>query len=146
MLEAVLTHLNNWFERNPATGGRSALRGGFEVAGGEMGLPEGWLSEGQHFRVVGSALNDGLHRHPASDLADEAFDGEVLALWVPPAVVELSERIGAWQKEHGEEAESPYQSEGFGGYSYSLRGTQGGPQDSSWRAVFASELRRWKRL
>ncbi len=46
MLEAVLTHLNNWFERNPATGGRSALRGGFEVAGGEMASPRAGSRKG----------------------------------------------------------------------------------------------------
>lgn len=139
MLEQVLTYLNNWFPSE-------VRRGAFKVEGGSLDLP--WLAEGQWFRVVGSVFNDGLHRHPATDLTDEEFEGAVWALAIPKAVIELADRIADWQAENGKAAEGPYQSESFGGYSYTLKNDDAASGGSlgGWRAVFASELRRWKRL
>lgn len=143
MLEEVLRSLNNWFERDYATGV-------FEIAGGSIGLPDGWLLDGQYFRIEGSVFNDGLHQWPAVDLRDETFTGEIAALAVPKAVTELAERIGEWQTKYGKAAESPYQSESFGGYSYtkaSGNGSQSGSQGRlTWCDAFRSELNRWRKL
>ena len=106
MLEEVLRSLNNWFERDYATGV-------FEIAGGSIGLPEGWLLDGQYFRIEGSVFNDGLHQWPAVDLQDETFTGEIAALAIPKAVTELAASIDEWQAKYGEEAASPYSSESF---------------------------------
>lgn len=143
MLEEVLRSLNNWFERDYATGV-------FEIAGGSIGLPEGWLLDGQYFRIEGSVFNDGLHQWPAVDLRDETFTGKIAALSVPKAVTELAARIEEWQAKYGKAAESPYQSESFGGYSYtkaSGNGSQSGSQGRlTWCDAFRSELNRWRKL
>lgn len=137
MLEAVLRALNNWFECD-------ALSGEFRIEGGAIALPEGFLMYGQRFRIVGSVFNDGLHEWPATDLVDEEFDGQVLALAVPKAVVELSEDVAAWEQANGDAARSPMQSESFGGYSYSKGGSSS--ECPSWREAFRGELGRWRKL
>ena len=68
MLEAVLTHLNNWFCRE-------VYAGTFTVTSGTLALPD--LADGQDFRIVGSVFNDGLHQSPAAGLTDETFTGAV---------------------------------------------------------------------
>lgn len=145
MLEEVLRNLNNWFE---VPGKR--LTGFFEVSGGCIGLPDGWLLDGQYFLVSGSVMNDGLHQWPAYDLVDEGFEGEVQALAVPMAVQDLADRIEIWWEKYGKAAESPYQSESFGGYTYtkaSGNGSQGGSQGRlTWCDAFRSELNRWRKL
>ena len=144
MLGEVLRTLNNWFE---VPGKR--LTGRFAVEGSALSLPDGWLLEGQYFLVSGSILNDGLHQWPA-ELKDEEFFGEVKALAVPQAVIELAARIEEWQEKYGKAAESPYQSESFGGYSYtkaSGNGSQSGPQGClTWCDAFRLELNRWRKL
>ena len=144
MLEEVLRNLNNWFEVP-----EKRLTGFFQVEGGALALPDGWLLDGQYFLVSGSVMNDGLHQWPA-ELKDEFFQGEVIALAVPQAVIDLAERITAWQEKYGKAAESPYQSESFGGYTYtkaSGNGSQGGSQGRlTWCDAFRSELNRWRKL
>lgn len=144
MLGEVLHSLNNWFEVP-----NKRLTGFFQVEGGALTLPDGWLLEGQYFLVSGSVLNDGLHQWPA-ELKDEEFFGEVKALAVPRAVIDLAARVEEWQAKYGEAAESPYQSESFGGYSYtkaSGNGSQGGSQGRlTWRDAFRSELKHWSKL
>lgn len=144
MLGEVLRTLNNWFE---VPGKR--LTGRFAVEGSALSLPDGWLLEGQYFLVSGSILNDGLHQWP-SELKDEEFFGEVKALAVPQAVIDLAARIEEWQTKYGKAAESPYQSESFGGYSYtkaSGNGSQSGSQGClTWCDAFRLELNRWRKL
>ena len=106
------------------------------------------MKEGQYFRIVGSVLNDGVYEWPASDLKDEEFEGAVWLMAVPPDVIELDKKIDAWKEKYAtvdSQALSPYQSESFGGYSYS-KGSGGEGSGSKWQGVFASELSRWRKL
>lgn len=137
MLEEVLRSLNNWFERDYATGV-------FEIAGGSIGLPEGWLLDGQYFRIEGSVFNDGLHQWPAVDLRDETFTGKIAALSVPKAVTELAARIEEWQAKYGKAAESPYQSQAAQGVSITTK--QGVSGEYGWRDAFRAEMNRWRKL
>lgn len=138
MLELVLRHLNNWFLVD-------IHRGVFTVENGSITLP--FLQNNQYFRVCGSVFNDGLHQYPAVDLTDETFTGTVLALAVPKAVVTLSEDIAAWEKKNGEAVASPYQSESFGGYSYTKRsaGNDSGTLNG-WQDAFRGRLNDWRKL
>ena len=137
MLEAVLTHLHNWF---PAKDGKHA--GAFVIASGVL-LPEIGLLPGQYYRIRGSVFNDGLHRAGDADdiLTDEAFDGEVWALAVPRAVQELAVEASEWAEKN---PVTDKVSESFGGYSYSRwQSASGGV--GGWQAAFASRLNAWRR-
>lgn len=138
MLEQVLNHIHNRFEVDE-------IHGTFTVADGTLPL---FLQEGQYYWVEGSVFNDGLHQHPATGMTDETFKGTVTSMAVPRALVELSERIADWQRKHGEAAEGPYQSESFGGYSYSKKSGAGGSAGTTdgWRAAFRSDLNPWRKL
>lgn len=138
MLEQVLRHLNNWFLVG-------IHEGTFTVENGSITLP--FLLTNQYFRIVGSVFNGGLHQYPAVDLTDETFAGSVWALAVPKAVVSLAEDIAAWQEKNGEAVASPYQSESFGGYSYTKRsaGSNRGTVNS-WQDAFRGRLNDWRKL
>ena len=94
---------------------------------------------------MGETLHDELH--------DENFSGAVWAMAVPPTAIALSEEIEAWQAKYGSvdsAAMSPFNSESFGGYSYTKStggsyssGSGGNP---SWQSVFADKLNRWRKI
>lgn len=138
MLENVLRHLNNWFLVE-------IHEGTFTVENGSIALP--FLQTNQYFRICGSVFNDGLHQYPAVDLTDETFTGTVWVLAVPKAVVALAEDIAAWEEKNGESVASPYQSESFGGYSYTKRsaGSDSGTLNG-WQDAFKSRLNDWRKL
>lgn len=137
MLEQVLRHLNNWF--------LVEIHGGaFTVENGSITLP--FLKTNQYFRICGSVFNDGLRQYPASDLKSETFDGTVWALAVPQAVIDLALEIEAWQKKNGDASVSPYQSESFGGYSYSKTTDPASGGSITWQSAFRSRLNNYRKL
>ena len=137
MLEQVLRHLNNWFLVE-------IREGTFTVENGSITLP--FLLTNQYFRIVGSVFNDGLHQYPAVDLTDETFTGSVWALAVPKAVIDLSVEIEAWQEKNGDASVSPYQSESFGGYSYSKATDSASGGAVTWQTAFRSRLNAWRKI
>ena len=139
MLEQVLMHLKNWFL---VPGG--IHEGTYTIEDGGITLP--FLANGQYFRICGSVFNDGLHQYPASDLKAETFDGTVWALAVPQAIIELAAEIEAWQKKNGDASVSPYQSESFGGYSYSKATDSESGGAVTWQSAFRSRLNAWRKL
>ena len=139
MLEQVLAHLNNWFLVPDGV-----HEGTFTIADGGITLP--FMQDGQYFRIIGSVFNDGLHQYPATDLVDEEFSGVILELAIPPAVVDLANEIGAWQEKNGEASASPYQSESFGGYSYSKATDSASGGAVTWQTAFRSRLNAWRKL
>ena len=139
MLEQVLMHLNNWFL---VPGG--IHEGTYTIEDGGIALP--FLANGQYFRIFGSVFNDGLHQYPAGDLKTETFDGAVLALAVPQAVIELAAEIEAWEKKNGEAASGIYQSESFGGYSYTKATDSVSGGAVKWQSAFRSRLNAWRKL
>ena len=96
--------------------------------------------------MVGSVFGDGVYQYPASGLKDETFDGAIWSLSVPQAVVNLAEEIEAWQAKNGEAAAGPYQSESFGGYTYSKAVDAATGGAVSWQAAFRSRLNDWRKL
>lgn len=139
MLEEVLRHLNNWFLVPDGIHLDT-----YTIEDGGITLP--FLQEGQYFRVVGSVFGDGVYRYPASGLKEETFDGAIWSLAVPQAVVNLAEEIEAWQAKNGEAAAGPYQSESFGGYTYSKAVDAATGGAVSWQAAFRSRLNDWRKL
>jgi hypothetical protein len=151
MLTELCQELRNWFERD-------VIFGTFTIESGQINLPDGSLQSGQYFRIVGSVFNDGVHKYEPNnaereDLHDEVFEGAIWAMAVPPTVIALSEKISAWMGKYGgadSSAMSPFQSESFGGYSYSKGSTGsssfGGSSVPTWKSVFADELNRWRKI
>lgn len=135
MLEEILMHLNNWFLVP-----NGVFQDRYTVVDGSIELP--FLVSGQHFRIVGSVFNDGLHQYPAENLTDETFDGAVWALAIPRAVQELSDEIKAWAEKN---RPSAYTSESFGGYSRTVAtGSNGAPM--GWQDVFKAQLNPYRKL
>lgn len=129
--------LNNYFEREIRVGT-------FTVENGSISLP--FLLNDQYFRIVGSALNDGVYKYPCSGLTDESFHGEVWAMGIPSALIALLADINEWQTRYGEAVQSPYSSESFAGYSYSKAtdGQTGGAV--TWQSAFRSQLNKWRKI
>ena len=146
MLTELCQELRNWFDRDHDKWiGEITISGGNLTADGE----EIELLEGQYFRIIGSLLNDGVYKYPA-ELNDETFDGAVWSMAIPPSVVELADRISKWLEDNAAQINSPYQSESFGGYSYSLKSGSGSGSGSgdglNWKNHFADDLNRWRKL
>ena len=139
MLEQVLMHLKNWFL---VPGG--IHEGTYTIEDGGIALP--FLANGQYFRICGSVFNAGLHQYPAGDLKTETFDGTVWALAVPQAVIDLASEIEAWDKKNGEAASGIYQSESFGGYSYTKATDSASGGAVTWQSAFRSRLSAWRKL
>ena len=139
MLEQVLMNIRNWF---PVKGG--IYSGTFTIKDGGVTLP--FLADGQYFRICGSVFNDGLHQYNVLDLTDETFNGTILALEIPKAVIELADEIQKWQEKNGEASVSPYQSESFGGYSYSKATDSASGGAVTWQSAFRSRLNAYRKL
>lgn len=140
MLTEICQYLKNWFEKDKYVGE-------FTIANGQLATDVG-LQNNQYFRVIGSVFNDGVHKYPSDSLTDEAFEGSIWTMAVPPAVIDLSEKIQAWMNTYGETVNTPYSSESFGGYSYTKAssGTGSVSSNPTWQSTFASELNRWRKI
>jgi hypothetical protein len=86
----------------------------------------------------------------AAGLRDETFAGTIRAMAIPPAVIALSEEIRQWVDTYQADiVNSPYQSESFNGYSYTLKSggnSQGGTDSVGWQDIFGKRLSRWRKL
>ena len=147
MLTELCKELNNWFDQN-------RIIGEFKIEDGELTGVSDMLQDGQYFRIVGSVFNDGVYQYPAVGLKDEEFDGAVWAMAVPPSVIALSEEIEDWNEKYGgvdSQAMSPFQSESFGGYSYSKKSGASSYDGSNskantWQGVFSARLNKYRRI
>lgn len=139
MLENVLRHVRNWFLTSDGV-----HTGVYTIAEGSIALP--FLLPGQYFRIVGSVFNDGVYKYPAEGLFDETFNGVVWALAIPKALLDLVAEIEAWQQKNGASAAGPYQSESFGGYSYTRATDAATGGAVTWESAFRSRLNQWRKI
>lgn len=144
MLEQVLLYLYgprhyNW----PIARGGLHL-GNFVIGGGRINIK---LLNGQYFRIVGSVFNDGVYRYTDDlELVDEEFEGAVWALAIPRCVLELAKEIKEWNEKNGAAAAGPYQSESFGGYSYTKATDAVTGGAVTWQSAFRSRLAEWRKI
>lgn len=148
MLSELCKELRNWFNYN-----QPKWLGEIKISNGELEGFSDKLQEGQYFRVVGSVFNDGVYEYPYEFDKDETFEGGVWAMAIPEEVVALNDEIDEWQEKYGgvDSANmSPYQSESFGGYSYTKgsgsAGSTAGGSGNTWKTVFADKLARWRKI
>ena len=144
MLTQLCAELRNYFCKP-----ENIHYGEFEITD-EWGIePCPFLREGQYFRIRQSLFNDGVHRFGDGSLYPETFVGEVWAMHVPPAVVDLDAEIDAWIDANQDVLNSPYQSESFDGYSYSKfngASNSNGAGTLTWQDHFRRRLTQWKKV
>lgn len=141
MLEELMRECRNWF-----VAPNGVHHGVYTIKDGSISLP--FLVEGQYFRIIGSVFNDGVYKYGAGSLTDETFDGTVWALAVPAAFISLVEDVEEWRNQYENAANSPFQSESFAGYSYTLKSdsTAQGGSANGWRGAFSTRLNKWRKL
>lgn len=106
-----------------------------------------------YIRIVGSRKNDGVYKVSEMELTDEdEFHGAIWFMNPPADFLETVSEIEAWMEKNGDvdsSAMSPFNSESFGGYSYS-KGTSttgsGGSAGADWRSVYAPRLSQYRRI
>lgn len=148
-LNDLCVELNNYFET-------TRRFGTFKISGGAIDLSalvaDGSIQDGQYFRIAGSVFNDGVYQYPASGLTDEEFNGAIWPMAVPTAALGLLADIKAWIEANADDPNlnSPYQSESFGGYSYSKVNNSSGSGASAdlgtWQNQFRSRLNKWRKI
>ncbi len=130
----------------------------FEIADGTISLD--FLKPGQRFRIVGSALNDGIYTYydggvifdddgkTGVTLATETFTGTVVAMGVPNSFLKIVQEISDWQTANKAVLDSPYTSESFGGYSYTKASGSGANSGGTltWQDKFRSRLNAYRKI
>lgn len=139
MLEQVLRYLKNWFLTSDGV-----HAGQFVVENGGIALP--FLQPGQYFRIIGSVFNDGVYKYPTEKLTDEAFNGYVWSMAIPPSLLQTVAAMEKWQDKFGESAAGLYQSESFGGYSYTKATDAATGGAMSVFAAFDKQLAQWRKI
>ena len=133
---------------------RSFIHAGEYTISSNSVSPLDFIQTGQYFRIVGSAMNDGVYLNTVQGLAtltDETFTGAVWEMSVPRAFLNLCEDITNWRAQNeaiGSANMSPFTAESFAGYSYQKGGGGSGNGSNSvtWQAQFAERLKAWRRL
>ena len=142
MIGQICAEVKNYFVQRDV----DIHAGNYTIANGEIS-PVPFVRVGQYYRIVGSALNDGVYQRGVDDLhlADEEFFGSVWSMRIPKDFLALCEEIEAWQTANAESLSGPYQSESFGGYSYS-RGTSANGGAWTWKDQFRNKLNAYRKL
>lgn len=140
MLEQILNYIHNFFVKE-------VYYGKFTISDGELQVD--FLQPNQYCRIVGSVFNDSVYKYSSRGLTDETFEGQVWAMAVPPTLIALISEIEDWNAKYGESISAPYQSESFGGYSYtkaSGSNKDGSSKSYDWRDAFGSRLNQWRKI
>lgn len=153
ILTDLCEELRNWFDVDRHFGE-------FTIENGT--LQSDFLREDQCYRIVGSIFNDGVLCYKNEKLNwvlgtdnnsrfmfepithDEIFKGAVWELAFPNNFMVFYKTMCDWENDNRKIIDSPYTSESFGGYSYSL-GLSGG-KGVTWKTHFADELQRWQKV
>lgn len=152
MLQQVCDFVHNYFKHY-------TYYKTFTVTNGSVEGIENLAAIGQRFKIIGSALNDGIYTRTADGIFDddgenaielnaETFDGCIIAMSVPIAFLRLVQDIKEWVEKNRTALESPYQSESFGGYSYTKAVGVGANAGGvvGWQDVFRSRLNAYRKI
>ena len=144
-LNSVCAELRNYFTKD-----EDRKIGSYVIADGKFSPLIDFPTH--YVRIVGSRLNDGVYDINDMVLEDEEFTGAIWYMSVPKDFIELVNDIELWQDKYcGVDSNlmSPYQSESFGGYSYS-KGSGGNSESSAtvptWQGTFANRLKQYRRI
>lgn len=148
-MEELCHELNNWFMRDFSSGI-------YTIQDGKIDLSH-LLLDGQYYRIVKSTFNDGVHKYgdDSDQLIDETFAGQIWAMAVPPAVIDLLKEINEWLEKYSNVIYSPFSSENVVGvYSYTkapagggeLAGSSEAGKTGGWQNVFAGKMNKWRKI
>ena len=120
--------------------------GNYTIENGSLS-PIPFVKVGQYYRIIGSALNDGVYKRGTDDqhLLNEEFFGAVWSMRVPKDFIALCTEISTWQTANAAALSGPYQSESFAGYSYSKGSSASG---GAWtcKDQFKNKLNAYRKL
>lgn len=140
-IKEICDYLHNYFvgERKDGT---------FTIENGSLDVSDIPVLDGQYIRIQGSIFNDGIYQHPTSDLKNESFSGAVSLLKIPSDVLSIAAEIDEWKAKNAQALVSPFQSESFGGYSYSKAsgGAKSGGGQITWKDIFGNRLDCYRKL
>lgn len=134
-LTKICDYINNYFET-------AVYEDSYTISAGTVSVP--FLVTGQYFRIVGSALNDGIYKYPAAQMHDETFTGAIWVLNIPVDVVDLADDVAAFEADSSN-AVTGYTSESFAGYSYS-KANDGKGGAAGWQTLYRTRLNRWRKV
>lgn len=146
MLDEICAEIRNYFWRSSD----DIIIGGFTISDGVIS-PSFDFDDCEYIRIVKSKKNDGVHKVSEMQLEDESFHGAIWRMYPPISFLNLVGEIEQWQTKNGAVdsiAMSPFNSESFGGYSYSKSSgnSAGNSSVPTWQSVYASRLKRYRRL
>lgn len=146
MLDEICAEIKNYFWRNAD----DIVIGDFTISDGVISPPFDF-NDCEYIRIVKSKKNNGVHKVSEMQLADESFHGAIWRMYPPMSFLALVQEISTWQATNGAAdsvAMSPFNSESFGGYSYSKGGGSYARSLNipTWQSVYASRLNRYRRL
>lgn len=146
MIDEICAEIRNYF-----TYDSDKHFGTFHIENGQI-VPSLGFFPTDYIRIIGSHLNDGVHKVSDNDLTDEGdFYGAVWIMSPPNSFIRLCDEIALWQEKNGSAdsvAMSPFSSESFGGYSYtkSAGNTVEGTSGISWAKVYSERLKQYRRI
>lgn len=147
MLSEICAEIKNYF-----TYENDRYVGDFKIEGGVVAPRIDFPTD--YIRIVGSRLNNGVHKVSEMRLQDETFHGAIWVMSPPADFLALVSEIESWQEANGKADSanmSPFQSESFGGYSYSKSSTNSNSQAGvssvpTWQSQYASRLKIYRRI
>lgn len=143
----VCSYLRNWFNKT-----QQIYEGKIVIENGALQQTYNIKPE-QYFRIVGSSLNDGVYKYPVTVLNDETFNGLIVPMAIPAAVLDIMGKIETWESKYANVSSasmSPFSSESISGvYSYSKStGANDTTKDKAgtWQGTFGAELAPWRKM
>jgi len=130
MIHEICRHIRNFF---PDTD--KQITGTFVIANGTCS-PFPTIPDGQYYLIEGSSLNDGVYNGQTT-LRAETFKGTITPMKCPREFLDLVAEIESY---HTKYTETPFNSESFGGYSYSK------DPNASWQNAYATRLNSWRKV
>ena len=144
MLTEICQYLHNYFEYEKHIGLISVLSGSIYCDGEEV-----LIGEGQYFALFRDKFVLGVYKQ-GDQITNRTFDGAIWLMDVPEAILNADKWADDWMKANGgvdSAASSPFQSESFGGYSYSKSSGNGKIGGSIFdQAVFVGMLAPYRKL
>lgn len=140
MLTEICAYLKNYFDYERHIG-QIKITGGVITCNGER------IETGQHFALFRDRFVLGVYKN-TDPLEDKTFDGAVWLMDVPPGIIKADAWAEEWNTANGTAAANgPFQSESFGGYSYTRAAGNGSIGSSVFdQSQFKAMLAPYKKI